>query len=89
MAIDNTKKKSLKIAEQYADKAQPFTPIKTGRSARDETALTFDVVNSKIDKLNLITFRCFAGKKKIARNTAIDDFLDKYDRDGFLIVPKK
>ena len=89
MAIDNTKKKSLKIAEDHADKAQPFTPVKTGRSKRDETALTFDVVNSKIDKLNLITFRAFGGKKKIARNMAIDEFLEKYDKDGYLIVEKE
>ena len=90
MGVSNTKKKSLSIAEKHAEdnkEAKPFSPIKApGKRKDDESALTFDVENRKIEKLNLITFRCFAGKKKIARTQAINDFLDKYDRDGYLIA---
>ena len=93
MGVSNTKKKSLDIAEEHAKeqekKGVPFSPIKTpGKRKNDESAFTFDLPNWKIQKLNLITFRAFAGKKKIARTMAIDDFISKYDNDGYLIDDK-
>ena len=89
MGISKTKKKAFSIAEEHAEKAIPFSPIKAPGKRKDgETALTFDLADMKIHKLNLITFRSFAGKKKIARTQAMDDFLSKYDRDGYLIEEK-
>lgn len=92
MAISNTKDKTLSIAEQHAEKgrAQPFTPIRAAGSHKaGEATLTFDLPKWKLIKLNLITFKSFDGKKKIARGQALDEFLAKYDADGDFIIDEE
>tara|TARA_R110000751_G_scaffold262353_1_gene361641 strand:- start:36 stop:380 length:345 start_codon:yes stop_codon:yes gene_type:complete len=99
MAIKKTtpkeKRKALTIAEKYTKdhggEGTPFTPVKERNTRRMEgySAFTFDMSDADIYKLNMITFRSFNGKKRLAREDAFRQFLDQYDMEGYLKVDEE